>query len=160
MSTGSKRHLAISLSTRGRLGSSPPGKTFVLDGKYAWFYTKGDAQVQRMTAKELDDLRSPLRFLLGHAQLDKELTGLTLQGAANGLYTLAGLPKGQENRVKRLSLTVTAEGAITGIEVDERDGAITRFTFSSQQPDAPIPPGAFHFTPPPGLPVVDTTPPV
>ena len=53
--------------------SSPPGKIFLLDGKYAWFYTKGDAQVQRIPAKELDDLRSPLRFLLGHTNLEKEI---------------------------------------------------------------------------------------
>ena len=53
--------------------SSPPGKIFLLDGKYAWFYTQGDAQVQRIPAKELDDLRSPLRFLLGHTQLEKEI---------------------------------------------------------------------------------------
>ena len=53
--------------------SSPPGKIFLLDGKFAWFYTKGDAQVQRIPAKELDDLRSPLRFLLGHTNLEKEI---------------------------------------------------------------------------------------
>ena len=46
--------------------SDPPGKLFLLDGKYAWFYSRGDSQVQRIPAKELDDLRSPLRFLLGH----------------------------------------------------------------------------------------------
>ena len=57
--------------------SSPPGKIFLLDGKYALFYAQGDAQVQRIPASELDDLRSPLRFLLGHTQLEKELTGLT-----------------------------------------------------------------------------------
>ena len=34
--------------------SLPPGKIFLLDGKYAWFYTKGDAQVQRIPAKEVD----------------------------------------------------------------------------------------------------------
>jgi outer membrane lipoprotein carrier protein len=47
----------------------PAGKVFVLDGKFAWFFTPGDAQVQRVPAKQLDDLRSPLRFLLGHTQL-------------------------------------------------------------------------------------------
>ena len=59
-----------------------------------------------------------------------------------------------------MSLTVTAEGAITAIQVEETDGAITQFTFSGEQPDAPIPPGTFRFTPPPGVPVVDTTPPL
>jgi outer membrane lipoprotein carrier protein len=135
--------------------SSPPGKIFLLDGKYAWFYTRGDAQVQRMPAKEIDDLRSPLRFLLGHTELEKEITGLKLDGAANGSFTLTGVPKGQENRVTRLSVTVTASGAITAVEVDETDGAVTHFTFTNEQPDVAIPAGAFHFTPPPGVPVVD-----
>ena len=140
--------------------STPVGKIFLLDGKYAWLYTKGDAQIQRIPSKELDDLRSPLRFLLGHTQLEKELSGLKLEGAANGLYTLSGLPKGQENRVTRLELTVTAAGAISALEVQEVDGATTRFTFTGEQPDAAIPAETFHFTPPAGVPVVDTMPPV
>ena len=140
--------------------SNPAGKIFLLDGKYAWLYTRGDAQVQRIPAKELDDLRSPLSFLLGHTKLEKELAGLRLKGAANGLYTLTGLPKGQENRVKSLSLTVTAAGVISTIEVVEVDGATTHFTFTNEQADAPISPAMFHFTPPPGVPVVDAAPPV
>lgn len=140
--------------------STPAGKIFLLDGKYAWLYTQGDAQVQRIPAKEMDDLRSPLRFLLGHTQLAKELSGLKLVAASNGQYTLTGLPKGQESRVTRLSLTVTAAGAITAIEVVEVDGANTRFTFTGELPDAPIPAETFHFTPPPGVPVVDAMPPV
>jgi outer membrane lipoprotein carrier protein len=46
--------------------TSPSAKLFLLDGKYAWFYSPGDPQVQRIESKKLDDLRSPLRFLLGH----------------------------------------------------------------------------------------------
>jgi outer membrane lipoprotein carrier protein len=140
--------------------SSPAGKIFLLDGKYAWFYAQGDAQVQRIPANELDDLRSPLRFLLGHTQLEKELTGLTLAPAPNGCFALTGLPKGQEKRVTRLALTVTAAGAINAIEVEEPDGAITRFTFTGEQPNAAIPAETFHFTPPAGVPVVDAMPPV
>jgi len=140
--------------------SAPEGKIFLLDGKFAWFYTKGDAQVQRIPAKELDDLRSPLRFLLGHTQLEKELTGLKMATAANGEFTLTGLPKGQEKRVTRLALTVTADGMITAIEAEEIDGATTRFLFTGEQPDAAIPAEVFHFSPPPGVPVVDALPPV
>ena len=140
--------------------ANPAGKIFLLDGKYAWLYTRGDAQVQRIPAKDLDDLRSPLRFLLGHTKLEKELTGLRLERAANGQYTLTGMPKGQENRVKNLSLTVTEAGVISTIEVVEVDGATTRFTFTNEQADAPISPAVFHFTPPPGVPIVDAAPPV
>ncbi|MGP8174178.1 MAG: LolA family protein [Terracidiphilus sp.] len=140
--------------------SAPAGKLFLLDGKYAWFYSRGDSQVQRIPAKELDDLRSPLRFLLGHTELEKELSNLTLAGALNGRFTLTGQPKGQQERVIRVTLTVAADGAITGIEMEEADGALTRFTFTGEAPNSPVPADAFHFTPPPGVPVVDALPPV
>jgi len=140
--------------------STPAGKIFLLDGRYAWLYARGDAQVQRLPSKELDDLRSPLRFLLGHTQLEKELTGLKLESAGNGHYTLSGLPRGQDNRVTRLALTVTAAGAISAIEIVEVDGATTRFAFTDEQPDATIPADIFRFTPPAGVPVVDAMPPV
>ncbi|MGA8742563.1 MAG: outer membrane lipoprotein chaperone LolA [Terracidiphilus sp.] len=140
--------------------SNPAGKVFLLDGKYAWFYSKGDPQVQRIGAKELDDLRSPLRFLLGHTQLEKEIDHLAVTPAVNGSFILAGVPHGQEKRVQRLALTVTADGVITAIEIQETDGAETRFIFTGEQPNVPIAPATFHFTPPPGVPVVDALPPV
>jgi outer membrane lipoprotein carrier protein len=140
--------------------SEPAGKLFLLDGKFAWFYSLGDSQVQRISAKELDDLRSPLRFLLGHTQLERELNNLTLAPAAGGRFTLTGQPKGQEKRVARLALTVTADGTITGIEIEEPDGALTRFTFTGEQPNAPVPAEAFRFKAPAGVPVVDALPPV
>lgn len=140
--------------------SAPAGKLFLLDGKFAWFYTRGDAQVQRIPAKQLDDLRSPLRFLLGHTELEKELGNLKMSSAPNGRFILAGQPKGQEKRISRLALTVTADGMITAIEMEEADGAITRFTFSGEEPNTAVPADAFHFTPPPGVPVVDALPPV
>jgi outer membrane lipoprotein carrier protein len=140
--------------------SAPAGKLFLLDGKYAWFYSHGDPQVQRLQAKQLDDLRSPLRFLLGHTELEKEMDSVTLAPAAGDRFTLAGQPKGQEKRVSRLALTVAADGTIEGIEIEETDGALTRFTFTGETPNAPIPAEQFHFTPPAGVPVVDAAPPV
>jgi outer membrane lipoprotein carrier protein len=140
--------------------SSPAGKVFVLDGKYAWFYTQGDAQVQRIPAKQLDDLRSPLRFLLGHTELEKEMNHLAAAPAANGGFVLTGQPKGQENRVAHIALTITAAGSITGIEIEETDGASTRFVFSGEEPNAAVSPAAFHFTAPAGVPVVDATAPL
>lgn len=140
--------------------SQPAGKLFVLDGKYAWFYSKGDPQVQRVPAKQLDDLRSPLRFLLGHTQLEKELNGLRIAPAPGGLFTLSGVPKGQERRVKRLQVTTTVTGTIVAMEIEETDGAITRFRFTGEQVNAPLSDSLFRFTPPAGVPVVDALPPV
>ena len=140
--------------------SEPAGKLFLLDGRFAWFYSRGDSQVQRISAKELDDLRSPLRFLLGHTQLERELSNLTVAPASGGRFTLTGQPRGQEKRVARLALTVTTDGTITGIEIEEPDGALTRFTFTGEQPNAPVPAETFRFKAPAGVPVVDALPPV
>ena len=140
--------------------SEPAGKLFVLDGTFAWFYSRGDSQVQRILAKQMNDLRSPLRFLLGRTKLEKELSNLTMQPALNGQFVLTGQPRGQEKRVSRLTLTVTADGTITRIEMEEADGALTRFTFTGEQPNVPFPAGTFRFTPPKGVPVVDALPPV
>ena len=70
------------------------------------------------------------------------------------VYKLSGMPEGQENRVTRLEMTVTAAGAISTLEIQEIDGAITRFTFTGEQPDATIPAETFHFTPPAGVPKI------
>lgn len=140
--------------------TSPAGKIFLLNGKYAWFWSRSATQVQRIAAKNLDDLRSPLQFLLGHTQLEKEFPDLKAAAAADGGYTVTGVPKGQQNRIRLVTFHVTAAGAITGIAIEEQDGAITRFTFTGEEANPQIPESTFHFTAPPGVPVVDTVPPV
>jgi outer membrane lipoprotein carrier protein len=139
--------------------ATPVGKVFVLDGKFAWFYTPGDAQATRVPAKELDDLRSPLRFLLGHTQLKKELDGLTVVVKGSG-FQISGLPKGMAQKVKSLTLGVTAEGAIETMRLEEVDGAVTEFSFSGMQENVPVKDSAFVFTPPTGVAVVNGLPPI
>ncbi len=56
----------------------PRPKLFLTDGQTAWFYVPGEHQARRTPVKQLDDLRSPLRYLLGKTKLEKELEGLSL----------------------------------------------------------------------------------
>ena len=137
----------------------PEGKLFVLDGKFAWFYNPGDAQVQRLPAKQLDDLRSPLRFLLGHTQLKKELVKLTVTGDTHGIH-ISGVPRGMEQRIQRLTLDVTPNGEIQHMKLEEIDGAITEFAFTQVQENVPTREADFVFSLPDGVTVVDALPPV
>jgi outer membrane lipoprotein carrier protein len=138
---------------------SPAGKLFVLDGKFAWFYTPGDAQVSRAPAKQLDDLRSPLRLLLGHTQLAKELEQIATEpDGAN--FRISGVPKGMAQRVHLLTLVVDASGAIERLKLEETDGATTEFTFSGIEEEIALPASEFTFTPPPGIPIVSAQPPI
>jgi outer membrane lipoprotein carrier protein len=137
----------------------PVGKVFVLDGRFAWFYTPGDAQATRVPAKQLDDLRSPLRFLLGHTQLRKELDNLTVTQDGPG-FRIAGVPKGMAQRVKLLSLGVTAAGAIERMRLEEVDGSVTEFVFSDLRENVPVKDSDFAFIPPAGVAVVEGLPPI
>jgi outer membrane lipoprotein carrier protein len=140
--------------------AEPAGKVFVLDGKFGWFYTPGDAQIQQIPAKKLDDLRSPLRFLLGHAQLTKELNGLTMAPVENGEFRLRGVPRGMEQRVRSLEVTVTVDGTIHAMTLEELDGSRTSFAFTDEQENPVLAVDTFRFVPPAGVPVVEGTPPV
>jgi outer membrane lipoprotein carrier protein len=134
--------------------SEPPGKLFLLDGKYAYFYAPGQTEVQRVAAKQLDDLRSPLRFLLGHAEIAKELTGLRMTQQGTG-YVLSGVPKNMQQRVSSLEFTATVEGAIQAIKIEEVDGSVSRFSFAGEAPNPPAADADFVFHAPAGTSVVD-----
>ena len=137
----------------------PIGKLFVLDGKFAWFYTPGDAQAQRIPAKQMDDLRSPLRLLLGHTELQKELDSINVTAEGSD-FRITGVPKGMEARVKLLTLHVTPAGGIRQMKVEELDGATTEFTFTDISENIPTDDADFRFNLPKGVTVVNGTPPI
>ncbi len=140
--------------------TDPDGQLFILDGRYAYFYTPGQSEAQRVPEKQLNDLRSPLRFLLGHTELEKELANLQVTPAANGGYELTGVPKGMEQRVAELKIEAGPDGTIRAMSIVETDGVTNRFDFSGELGNAPAPDSAFVFTPPPGVHIVNGEPPV
>jgi outer membrane lipoprotein carrier protein len=152
----------LTLSKPGRMRweyDAPSGKVFVMDGKYAVSYTPGDSQALRTPSKQLDDLRSPLRFLLGHTEIAKELTGLTMTLVSGG-YTLSGVPKGMEQTVQSIGITVDSAGQILGMRIAQTDGAETNFVFTDIHENVSPPDSAFEFTPPPGVTIIDGVAPI
>ena len=139
----------------------PRPKLFLTDGHTAWFYVPGEKQVRRTPVKQLDDLRSPLRYLLGKTKLEKELDGLSLAPDQKPLNTgdvvLRGIPKGMGDRIEQTLLEVTPDGLLSRIVIEERDGSVTEFRFLQQRKNVEIPDGQFRFTPPPGTEVVAGT---
>jgi outer membrane lipoprotein carrier protein len=138
---------------------SPREKLFVSDGKDAWFYVPDDRQARRTEARKLDDVRSPLAFLLGKSKLEKELSGLSLAPdvatVAAGDVVLRGVPQALADRVSEILLEVTPEHRIARIVIDEVDGSATEYRFSEQKEDVAIPEGRFQFNPPAGTETVE-----
>lgn len=131
---------------------SPKEKLFVSDGKTAWFYVPEDRQARKSSAKKVEDLRSPLAFLLGKTKLEKELRGLSLapdiEPLASGDVVLRGVPKGLEDQISEIVLEVTPDNRIARLIMQEVDGASTEYRFSDQQEDVNIQDARFGFKPP------------
>ena len=141
--------------------TEPRPKMFVTDGATAWFYVPGERQARRAPVKQIEDLRSPLRYLLGKTKLEKEFVGLAIAADAKpvnaGDVVLRGVPKGMQERVSQTLLEVTADGLITRIVVEEMDGSVTEFRFLQQKENVQVSDQRFKFTPPPGVEVVQGT---
>jgi outer membrane lipoprotein carrier protein len=137
---------------------SPREKLFVSDGKDAWFYVPEDRQARKTAAKKLDDIRSPLSFLLGKTKLEKELRGLSFApdaAAQPGNVVLRGVPQGMEDRISEVLLEIAPDHRMVRIVIQEVDGSATEYRFTDQKEDVAIGDGRFGFTPPAGTETVD-----
>jgi outer membrane lipoprotein carrier protein len=137
---------------------NPRPKIFVSDGKLAWFYVPGENQARQAQVKKLDDLRTPLRYLLGHTKLEKEFTGLSLAPDVKPVdpadTMLRGIPASLADRVSQVLLEITPEHRIARLVVDELDGSTTEFSFAREQDDPALADERFEFKPPVGVSVL------
>lgn len=138
---------------------SPKEKLFVGDGKYAWFYIPGEKQVRRTPMRQLDDLRSPLAFLLGKTKLEKELRGLSYAPDVTPLqpndFVLRGVPQAMADRVNQVLIEITPGNEIGRLVIEEADGSTTDYRFSDQKENVKLEDGRFRFEVPPGAEVID-----
>jgi outer membrane lipoprotein carrier protein len=138
---------------------SPRDKLFLSDGKDAWFYLPGDKQARKTPVRKLEDLRSPLGFLLGKTRLEKELQGLgfapDIAAVTPGNMVLRGVPQTMTERVNQVLLEITPDNRISRIVIDEVDGSTTEYRFNEQKENVAIGDERFRFTPPPGVETID-----
>ena len=138
---------------------SPEEKLFVSNGKDAWLYLPQEKQARRSALKNLDDLRSPLAFLLGKTKLEKELQGLSfapdVQAWKPGDSILRGIPRGMEDQVEQVLLEISPDYRIVRILIQGRDDSITEYRFSDEKENVALSDKQFEFTPPPGSETVD-----
>ena len=138
---------------------SPREKLFVSDGRDAWFYVPDDRQARRTAAKKLEDVRSPLAFLLGKTKLEKELRGLSVAPDVTPLspqdVVLRGVPQGLADRIGEIVLEVTPDHQIARIFIQDVDGAATEYRFTEQKEDVGVADARFEFKPPAGTETVE-----
>ena len=116
-------------------------------------------QARKESARKLEDLRSPLAFLLGKTKLEKELQGLSLAPdiapMTTGDVVLRGVPTALADEISEIVLEVTPDNRIARIFVEGVDGAVTEYRFLQQKEDVAIADSRFGFKPPTGTEIVD-----
>lgn len=136
----------------------PREKLFLSDGKTAWFYVPGEKQARRAPLKKLDDLHSPLAYLLGRVRLEKEFAGLSLapdvKPEAAGNVVIRGVPR-RVGGIVQVLMEVAPDGRFTRILVAQEDGSTTDLHFAGQRENQAIPDQRFRFSPPPGIETIE-----
>ncbi len=143
---------------------SPKEKLFVSDGQAVWFYLPAERQLRKTALRKLDDLRSPLAFLLGKTKLENELQGLSKvvdQSPLDpGNTLLRGVPQSvvrqsTAGQVSEVQLEITPSDQIVRIVLLEADGATTEFRFAGWKENLELNDSRFQFTAPPGVETVE-----
>lgn len=138
---------------------SPREKLFVSDGRDVWFYLPEDHQARRTEARKLEDLRSPLAFLLGKTRLNKELEGLSFASDVKPIIpddvVLRGVPVALSHKASEILLEVNPRHEIVRMVMEAADGSATEYRFKDEKQNEAIPKGWFEFRPPPGTETVE-----
>jgi outer membrane lipoprotein carrier protein len=138
---------------------SPREKLFVSDGKAVWFYLPAERQLRKTDFRKLDDLRSPIAFLLGKTKLENELHGLSKAAdripADRSNTILRGVPKAMSDRVSEVLVEITPSNRIARIVFTEVDGATTEFQFAAMKEDVVVNDHLFQFSPPAGVETIE-----
>jgi outer membrane lipoprotein carrier protein len=138
---------------------SPREKLFVSNGESVWFYLPTEKQVRKTSFKKLDDLRSPIAFLLGKTKLESELQGLskavdqTVSSPQN--VVLRGVPRAMAGQVSEVLLEISPSKQIVRIVLEEANGATTEFRFAAWKENLELSDGQFQFHPPAGVETVE-----
>ncbi|HZR32425.1 MAG TPA: outer membrane lipoprotein carrier protein LolA [Terriglobales bacterium] len=135
----------------------PRQKLFISDAKTAWFYVPGERQARKLPVKKLEDLRSPIGYLLGKTKLEREFAGLSLAPDVSPIHSedlvLRGVPKFMEG-VSQVLLEVTPDRKINRIVVDLEDGSTTEYRLGEQKENIVVGDQQFRFSLPPDVEVI------
>jgi len=126
------------------------GKTFVADGKTLWFYVPNANRAERSKAKESEDLRAPLAFLLGRLDFSRDFRELREEGDE-----IVAVPKSEKAPYREVRFVASEDGRIERVTVMGRDASTMRFEFANERRNVAVDPNAFRFTPPPGTEIVE-----
>lgn len=132
----------------------PPGKLFVSDGEFAYFYSPSANRVEKMRLKESGDLRVPLAFLIGRVDLRRDFREFRSRAEGEEVH-IAALPKSERSPFTQVEFFVAPGGRIRRLVIQGEDGSVMSFRFSEERINPPLARDLFRFQAPAGAELVE-----
>jgi len=132
---------------------SPEQKVFVFDGKTSWLYIASEKQVTQKTLYEWERSELPFLMIADPAARDRHfVVHETMQG---GTVVTTLQPGEFSGKIRNITITIdAATHTIQRLVYADRDGNQTIFDFSGFVKRS-VTADLFHFTPPPGVLLVE-----
>ena len=143
----------------------PENNLFLVDGKFAWFYTPADRTVTKVPARDSDDFRTPLALLAGEMKLSRvcakvqlfPLAPLAPDSIDDTTLECILKPSTTSPRepLPRVFFEITPDGELARIRIQSPGGMQTEFQFKNWSFNPPLAGDMFLFSPPPGVVIVN-----
>ena len=136
--------------------TNPPGKLFVADGKFFYYYSPEDHRAEKLNAKEADDLRGPLAFLLGRLNFADDFR--EYRTSPEGVDArITALPKSDKAPFTEVTFLASPDFTIKQLQVRGQDGSLMEYDFQGEKKNPAVPDAMFKFYLPPGAEWVDSS---
>ena len=143
----------------------PEPNTFLVDGKYVWFYAPADHTATRMPVKQSADYRTPLAFLAGGSKLARVCSQVGVAEAERAARAedvtfecqLRG-PKasnGIDRAVDKAYFQVAPSGELVRLVILQEGAVRIELSFKDWEWDPRLPESLFEFVPPRGSVIVE-----
>src|SRR5262245_47536781 len=127
----------------------PAGKLFLSDGKFVYLVVPDSNRVQKMKAKESEDMRAPLAFLLGRLHFEKEFRNFESRPEGGDTWITAQ-PKSPNLPYTKVEFQVTPQFEIRRVRVTGQDLSVLDFHFDQEKVNPPLDIKLFQFELPSG----------
>lgn len=142
---------------------APERNTFLVDGRYVWFYSPSDHTVTRMPVKQSEDWRTPLAFLTSHMKLSRLCSQVALvqdekpDQFGDSVYqcTLRGSPDPGSYSSKPVLFELSPQGELNRIVIPQEGGIQMEFSFTGWRWNPTLDNSVFQFIPPRDVVIVD-----
>lgn len=147
---------------------SPQKKLFLVDGTNVWYYVPADHVASRARMNQSSDWRTPIALLAGKADLGKVCRSIQLLSPTDDpsekpldpedsvlLCIPRGSQKDGQNAIETVEFEVQPDGFLSRIVIREPGNLQIEFRFGKWTENLDLPETEFHFSPPPGVSIVD-----